>query len=87
MPFVKVPQESFKIALVFRCCFVIVLFELGVADKGFAVFAPVLRLYKDGQWRHLLDGVNTCIPLTSSTPTLRAFICGSTSAGLGQYNR
>ena len=46
MPFVKVPQESFEIALVFGCCFVIGLFELGVTDKGFAVLAPVLRLFE-----------------------------------------
>lgn len=49
MPFVKVPQESFEITLVLGRCFVIGLFELGVADEGFAVFAPVFGLYKDDQ--------------------------------------
>ena len=76
MPFVEVPQESFEIALVLRCCFVVGLFELGVADKGFAVFAPVLRLHKVGQWRYTTGGVDICIPLTSSTQTLWVLVCG-----------
>ena len=40
----EIPQESFEIALVLGCCFVVGFFKLGVADKGFAVFAPVFRL-------------------------------------------
>ena len=56
MPFVEVTQESFKIALVLRCCFVVGLFELGIANKGFAVFTPVLRLHKDGQCRYTFGG-------------------------------
>ena len=49
MPFVKFPQESLKIALMFGRCFVISLFELGVADKSLAMFAPIFRLYTDNQ--------------------------------------
>ena len=56
MPFVKVSQESFEIALVFGRCFMVGLFKLGVANKGFAVFAPVFRLEKDGQRRYTFGG-------------------------------
>lgn len=76
MPFVKIPQESFEIALVLGRCFVVGLFELGVANIGFAVFAPVFRLDKDGQCTYTLGGFDMSIPLTSSTPTLQALLCG-----------
>ena len=76
MPFVKVPQESFEIALVLGRCFVVGPFELSVANKGFAVFAPIFWLYKHGQCRYTIGGFDMCIPLTSSTPTLQALMCG-----------
>ena len=49
MPFVEIAQESFEIALVLGRCVVVGFFKLGVADKGFAVFAPVFRLDRHSQ--------------------------------------
>jgi hypothetical protein len=40
----KVSKETFEVALVFGCGFVVLLLELRVADIGFAVLAPVFRL-------------------------------------------
>ena len=69
MPFVKIAQESFEIALVLWCCLVIGLFKFGVADEGFAVFAPVLRLYKDSQYKRSCGVFDLYVPLTSNTLT------------------
>lgn len=77
----KVPQKSFEVALVLGRCFVVGLLELGVANKGFAMFAPVFWLYKDGQCSYIFGGLNMCIPLTSSTPTLQALLCGQDLEG------
>lgn len=44
MPAVELSYESLEIALVFWCGFVRCLFKLGVANVGFAMFAPVFGL-------------------------------------------
>lgn len=40
----EVSQEALEVSLMFGGGFVVGFFEFGVADVGFAVFAPVFRL-------------------------------------------
>jgi hypothetical protein len=41
---VEVSQEALEVALMLGCCLMVGLLELGVADEGFAVLAPVFGL-------------------------------------------
>lgn len=53
MATVEIAKEALDVALMLCSCFVVGLFKLGVADKSFAVFAPVLWLWterKDSAW-------------------------------------
>ena len=87
MPFVKVPQESFEIALMLGCCLVIGFFEFGIADEGFAMFAPVFRLCKDSKYKHSCGVFDLYVPLTSNTLTSLGSTCGSGSVTLEEQNR
>lgn len=42
----EVSQEAFDVALVLGRGVMVGFFELGVADKGFAVLAPIFRLVR-----------------------------------------
>jgi len=45
----EISEETFEVALVLGSGFVICLFYLGVADKGFAMLAPVFGLPRPSQ--------------------------------------
>lgn len=56
MTTVEIANETLDVALVLSGCFVVGLFKLGVADKGFAVFAPISRLSFISESIHTSNG-------------------------------
>ena len=86
MSFVKIAQKPLEITLVFGCCLVISLFELGVADKSFAVFAPVFRLEK---WsvKALVWSVRIVHTVDFQYSDIAEHRCSLRSANIVQWNR
>ena len=51
---VEVSKEAFEVALVLGGGLVVLFFELGVANEGFAIFAPILGLSRKCQYEACL---------------------------------
>ena len=47
---VETAKEALEVSLMARCGFVVASLELGVADVGLAVFAPVFGLFVKSVW-------------------------------------
>ncbi len=86
MSFVKIPQKPLEITLVFGCCLVISLFELGVADKGFAVFAPVFWL-ETWSVKALVWSVRIVPTVDFQYSDIAEHRCSLESANIVQWNR